>query len=395
MSATAERDLRGPLGPEAVLPGVTRQYLTDATESRAVVGRADAIALPGDAQQVADVVRWCYDHDVALIPRGGGTGLAAGAVPTDGGIVLSLERLRAVRSLEGELWRAHVEAGITTADVAWVTGREFVLAPGELISIGGPVRKDVAGYDIKSLLVGSEGTLAVVTAAWLRLTPAPESQLPIVAFYESAQAGCQALGAVLASGLLPAALEYLDEGAVTISSGAFPDDVPRGAAFMVIAEADGSLAEAQRLRTELVEVLGEHALSLHAPADRRTIAELWRWRAGASIAITAQRGGKVSEDIVVPFERLAEAVAATREIGARHGLEACSWGHAGDGNLHSTFMIAPADPDQLRRAELAASELFALACELGGSVSGEHGLGLVKAGALRQQGPEPAGVLHQ
>ncbi|HEY4823569.1 MAG TPA: FAD-binding protein, partial [Solirubrobacteraceae bacterium] len=255
MSATAERDLRGLLGPEAVLPGVTRQYLTDATESRAVVGRADAIALPGDAQQVADVVRWCYDHDVALIPRGGGTGLAAGAVPTDGGIVLSLERLRAVRSLEGELWRAHVEAGITTADVArlarengllyppdpgaaeqsqiggniatnaggphtfkygvtsaWVTGLEFVLAPGELISIGGPVRKDVAGYDIKSLLVGSEGTLAVVTAAWLRLTPAPESQLPIVAFYESAQAGCQALGAVLASGLLPAALEYLDEG---------------------------------------------------------------------------------------------------------------------------------------------------------------------------------------
>jgi glycolate dehydrogenase FAD-linked subunit len=438
MSATAERDLRGLLGPEAVLPGVTRQYLTDATESRAVVGRADAIALPGDPQQVADVVRWCYEHDVALIPRGGGTGLAAGAVPTDGGIVLSLERLRAVRSLEGELWRAHVEAGITTADVArlarengllyppdpgaaeqsqiggniatnaggphtfkygvtsaWVTGLEFVLAPGELVSIGGPVRKDVAGYDIKSLLIGSEGTLAVVTAAWLRLTPAPESQLPIVAFYESAQAGCQALGAVLASGLLPAALEYLDEGAVTIASGAFPDDVPRGAAFMVIAEADGSLAEAQRLRTELVEVLGEHAVSLHAPSDRRAIAELWRWRAGASIAITARRGGKVSEDIVVPFERLAEAVAATREIGARHGLEACSWGHAGDGNLHSTFMIDPADPDQLRRAEQAASALFALACELGGSVSGEHGLGLVKRGALAQQWPEPAVVLHE
>ena len=223
MSAAAERDLRALLGAGAVLPGATRRYLTDATESRAVHGRADAIVLPSDAQQVASVVRWCYDHDVALTPRGGGTGLAAGAVPS-GGVVLSLERLRTVRSLQEELWRAHVEAGITTADVArlarengllyppdpgaaeqsqiggniatnaggphtfkygvtgaWVTGLELVIAPGELISIGGPARKDVAGYDIKSLIVGSEGTLAVVTAAWLRLTPAPESQLPVVA----------------------------------------------------------------------------------------------------------------------------------------------------------------------------------------------------------------------
>ena len=257
----AERDLRALLGPEGVLPGTTAQYLTDATESRAVRGRADAIALPSDARQVASVVRWCYDHDVPVIPRGGGTGLAGGAVPTDGGVVLGLERMRAVRSLEGELWRAQVEAGITTADVArlaretgllyppdpgaaeqsqiggniatnaggphtfkygvtsaWVTGLEFVLAPGEVVSIGGPVRKDVAGYDLKSLLIGSEGTLAVVTAAWLRLTPSPESQLPVVAFYASAAAGCEALCAVLASGLVPAALEYLDEGAVAAAA---------------------------------------------------------------------------------------------------------------------------------------------------------------------------------
>jgi glycolate dehydrogenase FAD-linked subunit len=438
MTATAERDLRGLLGAEAVLPGATRRYLIDATESRAVRGRADAIALPGDAQQVASVVRWCYEHDVPLVPRGGGTGLAAGAVPTDGGIVLSLERMRPVRSLEGELWRAHVEAGVSTADVArlarengllyppdpgaaeqsqiggniatnaggphtfkygvtgaWVTGLELVLAPGELISLGGPVRKDVAGYDIKSLMIGSEGTLGVVTAAWLRLTPAPEAQLPIVAFYASAEAGCEALLTVLASGLLPAALEYLDEGAVTAASGAFPDAVAPAAAFMVIAEADGSPGEAKRLRAELIEVLSDRALALHAPTERHAISELWRWRAGASHAVTAQRGGKVSEDIVVPFERLGEAIAATREIGARHGLEACSWGHAGDGNLHSTFMIDPADPDQVQRAEQAAAALFTLACELGGSVSGEHGLGLVKRGALAQQWPEPALALHE
>jgi len=364
-TASAERELGALLGPDGVLPGSTRQYLTDATEGRNVSGRADAVALPGDSEQVARVVRWCYEHDVPMIPHGGGTGFTAGAVPIDGGVVISLERLRAVRSLEPELWRTCVEAGVTTADVsrrarengllyppdpgaaeqsqiggniatnaggphtfkyagAWVTGLELVLAPGELVTIGGSVRKDVAGYDIKSLIVGSEGTLAVVTAAWLKLTPAPESELPVVGFYSSPEAGCEALATVLASGLQPAALEYLDEGALAAAVGAFPGDAPANAAFMLIAETDGSAPEAERLRTELLEAHGDGALGVHAPPGLRAIRELWRWRAG--VAVSARRGGKVSEDIVVPVELLAEAIAATREIGARHGLEACSWG---------------------------------------------------------------------
>jgi glycolate oxidase subunit GlcD len=434
----AERELRQLLGDESVLPGTTRRYLSDATEARELYGHADAIVLPSHPQQVASVMRWCYDHDVPVVARGGGTGLAAGAVPTEGGVVVSLERMRAVRSIEPELWRACVEAGLTTADMArqarengllyppdpgaaeqsqiggnvatnaggphtfkygvtgtWVSGLEVVLAPGELVSIGGPVRKDVAGYDIKALMIGSEGTLGIVTAAWLKLTPAPESQLPVVAFYTSAEAGCEALATVTGSGLLPAALEYLDEGALAACAASFPQPVPRAAGFMLMAEADGSASEAERLRNELIEVLGEGAVALHAPAERRAIDQLWRWRAGASIAITARRGGKVSEDIVVPLDRLAEAIAATREIGARHRLPACSWGHAGDGNLHSTLMVDRTDPEELARAEEAAAELFALACELGGSVSGEHGVGLVKSGALANQWPAPAVVLHE
>jgi FAD/FMN-containing dehydrogenase len=352
--------------------------------------------------------------------------------------VLSLERLRAVRALQPELWRAHVEAGLPTADVArlarengllyppdpgapeqsqlggniatnaggphtfkygvtgtWVTGLELVLAPGELVSIGGTVRKDVAGYDLKSLIVGSEGTLAIVTAAWLKLTPAPEARLPVVGLFDGARAGCDALQAVFASGLVPAALEYLDHGALAAAAGSFPETVPDGAAFMLIAEADGSAAEAQRLRDELIEVLGERSLAVHAPVQRREVEELWRWRAGASLAVIARRGGKVSEDIVVPVERLCEAIEATIEVGARHRLPACSWGHAGDGNLHATFMIDRSDPGELERAERAAAELFELAAALGGSVSGEHGLGLVKHGALAYQWPAPALALHE
>jgi FAD/FMN-containing dehydrogenase len=164
---------------------------------------------------------------------------------------------------------------------------------------------------------------------------------------------------------------------------------------MLIAEADGSTAEAARLRAELIEVLGEGALAVHAPEETRTIAELWRWRAGVSLVVIAQRGGKASEDIVVPVDRLRDAIERTLEIGRRHQLAACSWGHAGDGNLHSTFMVAPEDLDEVARAERATEELFALARELGGSVSGEHGLGSVKRGALALQWAPAAVALHE
>jgi glycolate oxidase subunit GlcD len=438
VAGTAERELRALLGAGNVLSGTTREYLTDATESRNVSGHADAVALPAQASEVASVVRWCYEHDVPLIPRGGGTGFAGGSVPLDGGVVVGLERLRAVRSLQPELWRTWVEAGVRTAEVArrarengllyppdpgaaeqsqiggniatnaggphtfkygstgaWVTGLELVLAPGELVSVGGPARKDVAGYDIKSLMVGSEGTLGIVTAAWMKLTPAPETQLPLAGFYASNDRGCAALAAVLASGVVPAALEFLDEGALAAAIASFPASAPRDAAFMLIAEADGSRAEAARVRTELIEALGDGALGLHAPDEPGAIRELWRWRAGVSLAVGTQRGGKVSEDIVVPVERLADAITATREIGARHGLPACSWGHAGDGNLHSTFQIDRSDPDELTRAERAAAELFGLAVELGGSVSGEHGIGSVKRGALARQWPPALLTVHE
>ncbi len=442
MTATAspglERDLKALLGPEAILPGTTRAYLSDATESRNLRGRADAVALPGDAQQVATLTGWCYEHDVPIIPRGGGTGFTGGAVPLAGGLVLSLERVKQTRSVDPGFWRAEVEAGVITADLrrrarenglffppdpgsaeqsqlggniatnaggphafkygvtgAWITGLEVVLAPGELVTLGGPIRKDVAGYDLGSLLIGSEGTLGIITAAWVKLIPAPEAALPLAAVYENTETGCAAIEAVLASGVIPAALEYLDAGAVQATRGAFPVDLPDHARFMVIVDADGTAEEAARVHSELTETLIENALLVHAPTDRREIDALWRWRDGASHAVTAQRGGKVSEDIVVPIDRLAEAIDETVEIGRRHDLPACSWGHAGDGNLHSTFMIDLDDPAELERAEKAADDLFALAAKLNGSVSGEHGVGLLKNGQLARYWEPPAIATHE
>ncbi len=409
------------------------RYLVDETQTRSVAGRADAVALPSTTAEVAAVVSWCYEHDVPIVPRGGGTGYAGGCVPIDGGVVLSLERLDRTRAFDPLLWRLHVEAGTTTENVRriaresgllfppdpgaaeqsqiggnvatnaggphafkygvtgrWVTGLEAVLPDGGVIEIGGPIRKDVAGYDLKSLLIGSEGTLGVITSVWLRLLPAPEARLPVAAVYPDTATGCAAIEAVLGNGLVPGALEFLDAGTLAAAGAAFPEPLPVGGAFMVVAEADGSAAEAESLRSALVEVLGTAALATIAPASSADVAALWRWRDGVSFAVTTVRGGKVSEDIVVPLDRLREAVERTTEIGDRHGLPTCSWGHAGDGNLHSTFLVDLGDPRELDRAEEAAQELFALALELGGSVSGEHGIGLVKRGQLERQWSAPA-----
>jgi FAD/FMN-containing dehydrogenase len=233
-----------------------------------------------------------------------------------------------------------------------------------------------------------------VTAAWLKLVPAPEVALPVVAFHPDAAAGCAAIERVLGNGLSVAALEYLDEGTLEAAGRTFPGGVPAGARFLVLAEADGSATEAARLRDEVVAALSEDAVGIRTPGTAAEVEQLWRWRDGVSIAVTSRRGWKVSEDVVVPVDRLAEAIEGTVDLGRRHGLPACSWGHAGDGNLHSTFLLAPGDRDELARANEAAAELFALAVALGGCVSGEHGLGWVKRGELARQWDARALALH-
>jgi glycolate oxidase subunit GlcD len=403
------------------------RYLADLM-GRGVQGTADAVVLPSSAEEVAAAMRWCYENDVPLTARGGGTGLAGGAIPVQGGIVIGFERLNRIRQFDPLLWRIQVEAGVTTGDVHrlarenglrfppdpgaaeisqiggniacnaggphafkygvtghWVTGLEAVIPPGEIVTFGGPIRKDVAGYDLRSLLVGSEGTLGLVTAAWLRLVPAPELELPVIGLYRDADAGISAIERVLASGVVPAAIEYLDGVTLSYSGDAYPFGLPPEAAFMVITEADGAAAEARRVAAELRDALADDAVAVHAPTEPSEVSELWRWRGGAAFAILAQRGGAFSEDIAVPLDRLRDVARETLEIGARHDVPALSFGHAGDGNIHSTFLFAPENLDEEQRADDACHELFQLALRLGGTVTGEHGIGWLKRGQLEHQ----------
>ncbi len=271
--ASPMHDLAAIVGADNVLPGSAEPYGRDFTyEILRLHGVADAVVRPGDAGEVAQVLAWCYDRELPVIPRGGGTGYAGGAVPVDGGVVVALDRLTRVRSLQPHWWRAEVEAGLTTATVSrlarengllfgpnpgapeqsqiggnvatnaggprafkygvtghWVTGIEAAVAPGELVQIGGATRKDVAGYDLRYLLVGSEGTLGIITAIWLRFVPAPEASVSVAAFYPDPVSGCAAIGQALGSGLVPAAVEYADAGVLDASGGAFEAQVPAGA----------------------------------------------------------------------------------------------------------------------------------------------------------------------
>src|SRR6478672_11936165 len=254
------------VGPGALRTPAPREYLSDGTAGRGLEGWADAVVLPGSTEEVAAVVAHCYANDLAITPRGGGTGFAGGAVP-HGGIVLGMERMARVRAFDPLLWRIHVEAGVPTAELQriargsglrfppdpgaaeqsliggnvatnaggphafkhgvmsrWVTGLEAVVAPGELIRVGGAMRKDVAGYDLRALLIGSEGTLGIVTSAWLRLTPAPPVSIPLAAFYAGVAEGCEAIEQLLASGVVPAVVEYLDAGTLEVVAATFPGE---------------------------------------------------------------------------------------------------------------------------------------------------------------------------
>jgi glycolate oxidase subunit GlcD len=434
------------IGAEHVLDATPGSpYNRDSSNRRGVRGRADAVVLPGSAQEVAAVVRWCYEHDVTIVPRGGGTGLLGGAVATHGGVVCSLERLRKVRELEPGLWRILPEAGVSTRHVqrlarenglffapdpgaaeqsqiggnvatnaggphalkygvtgAWVAGVEAVLAPGELVEVGGWAGKDVAGYDLKSLLIGSEGTLGVITAVRLRLLPAPEAAVALVVFLRTRAEGCSAIGEVFAAGVRPSVLDFMDGATLELvgdayasAVGASPGEdagVPEGAGFALIVEVDGTPAEAQAQREALLDLLGATAVAVHEPASAES---LWRWRDGVNPAVTAVRGAKVSEDVVFPVERLREGLERFEEMATRHGLRSCAWGHGGEGNVHATVLVDPDSEAELDAAEAVGEELFELVVSLGGSIAGEHGVGWCKRGRLESQWPERAVELHE
>ncbi len=373
-------------------------YNRDCSRRRGVEGRADAVVLPGSAEEVrGGASRWCYEHDVPIMPRGGGTGLAGGAVPTEGGVVCSLERLRAVRELEPALWRMFAEAGVHTRDVqrlarenglffapdpgaseqsqiggnvatnaggphalkygvtgAWVAGLEVGARAGRArASIGGWAAKDVAGYDLRSLLIGSEGTLGVITAVRLRLLPAPEAAIALVVFLRTRAEGCAAIEQCSRAGLRPSVLDFLDGEALALLAGCYP--VERGSAAGsprrrgLRADRRGGRQRARRprpsaRRSGLLEGRRSRIEEPRRPRGAVALARRRQRRAHGGAGGEGQRGRRVPARAAA-----SRGSSASSRSPPRHGLRSCSFGHGGEGNVHATVLVDPARGGGARR----------------------------------------------
>ena len=388
----------------------------------------DAVALPTTRDQVLALVRACRAHRVPLVARGRGTNTTGAAVPVAGGVVVSFERMNRILAirpgdrcavvepgvLNGDLQRALQPHALfwppdpTSADYSTVGGnlacnaggpravkygacRDNVLAltavtgAGELIHCGSATTKGATGYDLQRLLVGSEGTLALIVEATLRLTPAPPQRRALRALYRDVAAAAAAVARLMAQPATPSMLEFMDGDCVRLARDVGGADLPGEAGALLMIEADGDAETLPHAIEALARAAeGEGLVSLDDAADEAARAKLWAARKALSPALRTLAAGKINEDVVVPVSRIPDLVAGVQALAREFALPIVTFGHAGNGNLHVNILFEPADAAQAARAQAALARVFALAVALGGTLSGEHGIGLLKRDFLPQ-----------
>jgi glycolate oxidase len=407
--------------------GTLTTFSTDATPLER--GRPDVVVFPGSTDEVAGVLRIANERGVPVVPRGSGTNLSAGTVPHRGGIVLVLTRMNRLKEVSPGDLVAVCEPGVRTIELAgaaaaegmlfppdpgshttatiggnvaecsgglralkygvtrdYVLGVEAVLATGEVIRSGGRLVKDVAGYDLRRLLCGSEGTLAVMTELTLRLMPAPEGTGTGMAYFGDLADAARAVSRVLASGVLPVTLEFLDSVCIDAVEGYSRIGLDRSAGALLIFGQDGDRASIDRDMRRMAEACeAEGAAEVRIAQSEAEAADVLQARRAVLPALSRLEPLTILEDATVPRSRIAEMVERIQEIARRHGLTIGTFGHAGDGNLHPTIVLDPADTAAMERAHTAVDEIFAEAIAMDGSITGEHGVGMVKLRYLEGQ----------
>ena len=407
------------LGPDSWLTGEQMRRAHAEDDSR-LSARPDAVALPRDREQVAAIVRACRAHRVPVVARGAGTATTGAAVPFAGGVVVSFARMDRIVEIRPGDRCAVVEPGVLNGDLQqalqphglfWppdpssadrctiggnlacnaggpravkygatrdnVLGLVAVTGEGGIIRCGGPWTKDATGYDLTHLLVGSEGTLALVVEATLKLAPRPKAQAGLRAFYRDAAAAAAAVARLMAQPQVPAMLEFMDASAIALlrRNGS---DVPDAGAMLLV-EADGdddTLLPALQALADAAK--GDGLVALDVAADGSARDRLWAARRALSPALRTIAPGKINEDVVVPVSRIPDLVAGVEALSVEASLPIVVFGHAGNGNLHVNIMYRPDDASETARAQAALPRLFALVLSLGGTLSGEHGIGVAK-----------------
>jgi len=388
----------------------------------------DVVVHPASTEQVSAVLKVASQHRIPVIPRGSGTSLAGGPIPLAGGMVLTLAHMNQIIEIDPATSTATVQAGVINGHLQraaeahglfyppdpaslaqctiggniacdaggphclkygvtkdYVVGMTVVLIDGRVLRLGGKLLKNATGYQLMQLFIGSEGTLGVVTEAVLRLLPLPRARATAAALFPSLDAASQAVTGILSGGMLPETMELMDRTTLNAVEQVEHLGLPGEAEAMLIIEQggfdEGSVAKEIDEIGRMCRDFG--ALQVDVAADAAGRAQLWRARRAASGAMGRIQPNKLGEDIVVPRNRIPDMICRVQEIAARFDLVIAVFGHAGDGNLHPNILFDRQQPGALERVEQAAEAIFHAALDLGGMLSGEHGLGSLKREFLR------------
>ena len=383
---------------------------------------AAAVVFPENTEQVQEIMRWANNERVPIVPRGSGAGLSGGSIPVKDGVVMCLVKLDQILEIDERNLTLRTQPGVITADITaaageaglfyppdpgsykvstiggnvaenagglrglkygvtrdYVMGLEVVLPSGELLGTGNKCVKDVSGYSLKDLFVGSEGTLGIVTEILLKLIPPPAAKKTMLASYDQVAAAAETVSAIIAGKIIPCTLEFLDRVTIKCVEDFAKIGLPTDAEALLLMETDGHPAAVEAEAAAMRQIALDHgAREVTTAGDEQEAERLAEARRTAFSALARIKPTTILEDISVPRDRLVEMLAFIQEAGARHNVGIGTFGHMGDGNLHPTFITDESDTEEMARVKEATREVFEHAVKLGGTITGEHGVGLGK-----------------
>ncbi|NOY86772.1 MAG: FAD-binding protein [Deltaproteobacteria bacterium] len=383
----------------------------------------EMVAHPADASQISSILKLANADGFPVVPRGAGTGLTGGSLPVAGGLILTTSRLNRIIGIDRENMTAWVESGVINGDLQaevekqslffppdpssakfstlggnaaenaggsravkygvtrdYVMALEVVMPTGEIIHTGSAAMKSVTGYDLTRLLVGSEGTLGVITRLLLKLIPKPQAVGSMLTSFPEVRQACMAVTNIMTSRIVPSTLEFMDRSAIDCVKDYLDLEIPSEAAALLLIEVDGPPGVVEDQVAILENVCREAGAILFQTASTPEEREsLWKARRSISPAIMKIRPLKINEDVAVPRMKIPDLIQGVEEIAGKRDVRIVNFGHAGDGNVHVNLLIDPEDKDEVARAHTALEDLFKLTVSLGGSLTGEHGIGIAKA----------------
>lgn len=391
-----------------------------------------AVVWPTNTEDVVKVMRYAYENSIPVVPRGAGTGMTAGAVPSRGAIILSFEKMNRILEIESENLNVLCEPGLINGklqrELKWmnlfyppdpasmnfctiggnvaenaggpralkygvtrdyVMEIEAVLPNGKIITTGVRTTKGVVGYDLTRLLVGSEGTLSVFTKIRLKVLPLPEEVVTLLAIFDNLESSGKAVSKIISTKIIPRTLEFMDREAIIAVENFKPVGLPQDVEAILLIELDGHPAAIAKEAEKIVDICQNLGAEIEMAEDENARDNLWAARRAISPALYHIKPTKINEDIVVPRNMVPEMLKRLRKLSEESGIKIVNFGHAGDGNIHVNIMVDKADKEEYVKGLSLVEQIFKDTLSLGGTISGEHGIGLTKAGYIGMEISKP------